>query len=176
MDCSTSGFPVLHYLQEFAQTHVHWVNDAIKPSHPLPSPSPTALSLSQHQGLFQWVSFSHQAAKVLELQHQSFPWKFRVDFILDWLVRSCSPRDSQESSPVAQFERINSLALSIFYGPLSHLHMTAGKTIALTIQTFVGQVMSLLFNTLSKVHHSFSSKEQASFNFVAVVLSDFPRK
>ena len=66
MDCSTPGFPVLHYLTEFAQTHVHWVGDAIQPSHPLSSPSP-ALNLAQHQGLFQWVSSSHQVAKVLEL-------------------------------------------------------------------------------------------------------------
>ena len=82
MDCSTPGFPVLHYLPEFAQTHVHWVSDAIQPSHPLSSPSP-AFNLSQHQGLFQWVSFSHQVAKGLELQlqHQSFQWIFRTDFL-----------------------------------------------------------------------------------------------
>ena len=74
MDCSTPGFPVRHYLLEFAQTHVHWVGDAIQPSHPLSSPSPPAFNLSKHQGLFQWVSSSHQVAKVLELQlqHQSF--------------------------------------------------------------------------------------------------------
>ena len=68
LDCSTPGFPVLHYLPESAQTHVHWVSDAIQLSHPLSSPSPPALSLSQHQGLFQWVGSSHQVAKVLELQ------------------------------------------------------------------------------------------------------------
>ena len=76
MDCSMPGFPVLHYLLEFAQTHVHWISDAIQPS-PLLLPSfPTALSLSQHQGLFQWVSSLHQVDKVLELQlqHQSFQW------------------------------------------------------------------------------------------------------
>ena len=83
MDCSTPGFPVRHFLPEFAQTHIHWVGDAIQPSHPLSSPSPLALNLSQHQGLFQWVSSSHQVAKVLELQlqHQSFQWIFRVDFL-----------------------------------------------------------------------------------------------
>ena len=70
---STPGLPVHHQLPEFTQTHVHWVGDAIQPSHPLSSPSPPALSLSQHQGLFQWVSSSHQVAKILEfqLQHQS---------------------------------------------------------------------------------------------------------
>ena len=72
MDCSTTGFPVLHYLQEFAQIHIHWVGDAIQPSHPLLPPSPFAFSLSQYQGLFPWVSSSSQVAKVLELQHQSF--------------------------------------------------------------------------------------------------------
>ena len=81
LDCSTPSFPVLHYLLEFAQTHVHWVSDAIQPSHPLSPLSPLALSLSQHQGLLQWVSSSYQVAKVLELQHQSFKWIFRVDFL-----------------------------------------------------------------------------------------------
>ena len=67
MDCSMPGFPVFYYIQESAQTHVHWVSDAIQPSHPLSSPSPPALNLSQHQGLFQWVDSSHQVTKVLEL-------------------------------------------------------------------------------------------------------------
>ena len=83
MHCSTSGFPVLHHLPELAQTPVHRVSDAIQPSHPLSSPSPPAFNLSQHQGLFQWVSSLHQVAKVLELQpqHQSFQWIFRTDFL-----------------------------------------------------------------------------------------------
>ena len=68
MDCSTPGFPVHHQLLELAQTHVHWVSDAIQPSHPPLSPFPPAFNLSQHQGLFQWVSSSHQVTKVLELQ------------------------------------------------------------------------------------------------------------
>ena len=71
MDCSMPGFPVLHHLQEFAQTHVHWVGDAIQPSHPLSSLSLPAFNLSQHQGHFQWVCSSHWVVKVLELQHQS---------------------------------------------------------------------------------------------------------
>ena len=83
MDCSTSGFPVHHELPEFTQTNVHWVGDTIEPSHPLSSPSLPALNPSQHQGLFQWVSSLHQVAKVLEflLQHQSFQWIFRTDFL-----------------------------------------------------------------------------------------------
>ena len=83
MNCSTPGLPVQHQLLEFTQTHVHWVGDAIQPSYPLSSPSPPALNLSQHQGLFQWVSSLHQVAKVLEfqLQLQSFQWIFRTDFL-----------------------------------------------------------------------------------------------
>ena len=83
MDCSTPGLPVHHQLPEFTQTHAHWVSDAIQPSHPLSSLSSPAFNLSQHQGLFKWVSSSHQVAKVLEfqLQHQSFQWIFRTDFL-----------------------------------------------------------------------------------------------
>ena len=91
MDCSMPDFPVLHHLPVLAQTHVHWIGDAIQLLHPLSPSSPAALNLSQHQGFFQWVSSSHQVAKVLELylQHQSFHWVFRVDFLWDWLA--CSP-------------------------------------------------------------------------------------
>ena len=80
MDCSTPGLPVHHQLPEFTQTHVHRVGDAIQTSHPLSSPSPPALNLSQHQGLFPWVCPSHQVTKVLEfqLQHQSFQWTLRT--------------------------------------------------------------------------------------------------
>ena len=76
MDCSTPGFPVHHQLLELAQILVHQVSDAIQPSHPLSSPSPPVFNLSQHQNLFQWVSSSHQVARVseLQLQHQSFQW------------------------------------------------------------------------------------------------------
>ena len=83
MNCSMPGLPVHHQHQEFTQTHVHWVGDAIQPSHPLSSPSPHALNISQHQGLFKWVSTSHQVAKVLEfqLQHQSFQWTPRTDLL-----------------------------------------------------------------------------------------------
>ena len=68
MDCSMPGFPVWYQLPEFPPTHVHWIGGAIQPPHPLLSPSPPAFTLSQHQGLLQWVSSSHQVAKVLELQ------------------------------------------------------------------------------------------------------------
>ena len=83
MDCSTPGLPVHHQLLGFTPTHVHWVGDAIQPSHPLSSPSPPAFNHSQHQGLFKWVSSSNQVAKVLEfrLQHLSFQRIFRTYFL-----------------------------------------------------------------------------------------------
>ena len=82
INCSMPGLPVHHQLPEFTQTHIHWVGDAIQPSHPLSSPSP-APNPSQHQGLFQWVNSSHEVAKVLEfqLQHQSFKWTPRIDVL-----------------------------------------------------------------------------------------------
>ena len=97
MNHSMPGLPVHHQLPESTQTHVHRVGDAIQPSHPLSSPSPPALSLSQHQGPFQWVSSLHQVAKVLEfqLQQQSFQWIVRTDFPWDGLVpnwKRCTSR------------------------------------------------------------------------------------
>jgi len=120
MDCSMPGLPAHHQLPELAQTHVHWAGDAIQPSHPLLSPSPADFNLSQHQGLFQWVSSAHQVAQVLkfQLQHRTFKFPLRLT---GWI--SCSPRDSQESSPTPQFKSINSLALSFLYGPtLTSIH------------------------------------------------------
>ena len=86
MDCSTPGFPVLHHLLEFAQTHVHWVDDAIQSSHPLSPASPPVLNLSQHWGLFQWIGSLHQVDKVLERQHQSFQSEYSdlISFSIDW--------------------------------------------------------------------------------------------
>ena len=81
IDCSTPGFPLHHQLLELTQDHVHWVGDTIKPSHPLYSPSPPAFNHSQHQGLFKWVKSSHQVAKVLEFQRQSFQWTPRTDLL-----------------------------------------------------------------------------------------------
>ena len=83
MGCSRPGSPVFHYLLQFAQTHVHWVDDAIQTSLPLWSPSPPTFSLSQHQGPFQWVGSLHQVAKVSEprFQHQSFQWIVRIVFL-----------------------------------------------------------------------------------------------
>ena len=120
MDCRMQGFPVHHQLLEPPQTHVHWVSDAIQPSHSLPSLSPPTFNHFQHQGLFKWISSLHQVAKVLEfqLQHQSFQLIFSFDLLEDGLVGSpCSPWDSQESSPTPQFKNINFWALSFLYSP-----------------------------------------------------------
>ena len=146
MDCSTPGLPVSHHLPKFVQVHVHCISNDIQLSNPLTHPSASALNLSQHQGLFQWVSCLHQVTKILVLQHQSFQWIFRVDFLYNWLVWSpCCPRDSQESSPAPIL-----WCSAFFIVQLSHPYVTNGKTMALTVWTFVGRVMSLLFNTLSR--------------------------
>ena len=138
MDCSTPGFPLLHHLSEFAQTHVHWVGDAIQPSHPLSSPSPPALNLSQHQGLFQWVSSSHQVAKVLELQlqHQSFNGysgliSFRIDcfdLAIQGTLKSLLKNHNSKASVIQ--------CSALFMVQLSHPYMTTEKTVTLTRQTF----------------------------------------
>ena len=113
-------FPVLHYLLEFAQTHVHLVSDAIQPSHHLLPLLllPSVLIFPASRSLpMRWLFTS--VAKVLALQHQSFQWIFRVDFLWDWLVWSCSPRNTQEPSSALQFESLSSLALSLLYGSSS---------------------------------------------------------
>ena len=120
MNCSTPGLPVHHQLPEFAQTYIHWVGDAIQPSYPLSSPSPTASNPSQHQSLFQWVNSLHQVAKILEFQlyHHFFQRTPRTDLLQNGLVGfPCSPRDSQESSLTPQFKSINSSALSFLHSP-----------------------------------------------------------
>ena len=126
MSRSTPDLPVHYQLLECTQTHVHWVSDAIQPSHPRLSPSRPALNLSQHQGLFKWVSSSHQVAKVLEfqLQHQSFQWTPRTNLLYDELVGSpCSPRDSQESSLWGSFVNIPIIFLWVFINDYMILHI-----------------------------------------------------
>ena len=134
---------------EFAQTHVHWVSDAIQPSYPLSPTSPPAFNLSQHQGLFQWVSSSHQVAKGLEfqLQHQSYQCIFRTDFLQAGLVGSpCSPRDSIKSLLQHHSSKTSILQRSAFFiVQISHPYMTTGKTRAFTRWTFVGKVIVSAF-------------------------------
>ena len=158
-DCSTPGFSVFCYFLAVHQSHVHWVGDAIQPSHPLPPPSPFALSLSQHQGLFQWVGSSCQVAKVLQPQHWSFnEYTGLISFRIYWfdlrVVQETLKSLLQHQSSKASIP-LNS---AFFVVQLSHPYMTTGKTRSLTIKTFVNKVMSLLFNML--------------FRFVIVFLSE----
>ena len=154
MDCSTPHFPVCHQLLKLAQTHVTWIGDAIQPPGPLTSLSPPALNLSQNQGLFQWVSSWHQAAKALEfqLQHQSFnQHPGLISFRMDWLdllaVQGTHRSFLQHHSSKASILQCSGFLMV----QISHPYMTIGKTIALTRQTFVSKVMSLLFNMLSRL-------------------------
>ena len=153
MDCSMPGFPGHHQLPGLAQTHGHQVSDAIQPSHPLASPSPPTFTLSQHQSLFQWVSSSHQVAKVLEfqLQHQSFQWIFRNDFLYDWRFDLLAIQGTLKSLLQHHSSKASIPQCSAFFTvQISHPYMTTAKIIALTRWTFVDKVMSLLFNMLSK--------------------------
>ena len=119
---STPGFPVFHYLLVFAQIHVHWVDDAVQPSHPLSPPSPPALNLCQHQGLFQGVGSSLKMAKVLELQlqHQSFQWIFRVDFLAGLLSLLSKGLSRVFSSTTVWKHQFFSTQPSLWFN--SHIH------------------------------------------------------
>ena len=150
MDCRMPGFPVLHHLPEFAQTHVCWVDDAIETISS--SVIPSSSCLQSFPGSFPvnllFTSGGHSigaSASVLPMNIQD--WS-----PLGWLVGSPrSPRDSQETSPTPQFKSINSLVLSLLHGPTITPYMTCGNVcLALTRQTFVGKVISLLFNMLSR--------------------------
>ena len=129
-DCSMPGFPVLHYLPEFAQTHVRWVGDAIQSSHPLLFPSPPAFNLSQHQGLFQWVSSSHQVATVLRVSASAsiIPMNIQGWFPLGW-----TGLISLLSKGLSRLLQHHSLKASIlqcslfFMVQLSHPYVTTGK-------------------------------------------------
>ena len=137
MDCSKPGLPVHQQLQEFTQIHVHWVSDAIQPSHPLSSPSPPAFSLSQHQGLFQWVNSLHHVTKVLafQLQYQSFQWifgliSFRTDRFELLAVQGTLNILFQHHNSKASIL----LYLAFYMVQPSYPYMTTGKTIVLTMK------------------------------------------
>ena len=143
MDCSTPGFPVLHQLSELAQTHAHWVSDAIQPSHHLSSPSPPAFNLSQHQGLFHSVSSLLRWPKYWSFSFRIIPSKEipgLISFRMDWLdllavqgtLKSLLQHHSSKASIL--------WCSAFFIVQLSQPYMTTGKTIALTRRTFVGNV------------------------------------
>ena len=158
MDSSTPGFPVFHCLQGFAQIHVHWINDAIQPSHPLLPSSPPAFNVSQHQGLFQWLSSSHQWPKYWSFSFSISPsngYSGLIPLRIDWLdllavqgtLKSLLQHHSSKTSILQ--------CSDFFMAQFSHPYMTAGKAIALTRQNFVSKVMPLLFNMVSRFVKAF---------------------
>ena len=154
MDCSMAGFPVHHQLPELTQTHVHLVGDAIQLSHTLSYPSPPAFNLAQHQGIFKWVSSLHQVPKFWSFNFSIIPsieYSGVVFFRNDWFDRLVV-QGTLKSLPQQHSSKACILQGSAFFiVQLSHLYMTTGKTIALTRQTFVSKVMSLLFFFFPKV-------------------------
>ena len=147
MDHNTPGLPVYCQQPEFTQTQVHWVGDVIQPSHPLSSPSPPALNLSQHRGLFKWVSFS-QNIGVSALSNE---YSGLISFRMDWLDL-LAVQGTLKSLLHHYSSKASILQCSAFFiVQFSHPYMTTGKTIALTRWTLVGKVMSLLFNMLSRL-------------------------
>ena len=154
MGFTMPGFPVHHQFPELTQTHVQWLGDAIQPSHPLSSPSPPALNLSQPQGLFKWVSSYIRWPKYWSFSfniNSSNEYLRLISFRMDWLdllaVQGTLKSLLQHHSSKAWIL----LRSAFFMVQLWHPYMTTGKRIALTRRAFVGKVMSLLFNMLSRL-------------------------
>ena len=147
------GFLVFQYLPELAQTHVHWVDDTIQPSYLLLPPSLLALNLSQHLGLFQWVGSLHQWPKYWSftfIMSPSNEYSGLISFWIDWFDL-LAVQGTFKSLLWHYSSKASILQHSAFFMvQLSHLYMTTGKTIALTMLAFVGKLMYLLFNTLSR--------------------------
>ena len=154
MNCSTPGCPIHYQLLKLTQTHIHGISDAIQPSHPLSSPSPPAFNLSQHQGLFsesvlhtRWPTYWSFSFSISPSNEHSGLISFRTDWLALLAVQGTLKSLLQHHSWKASI-----LPCSAFFiVQLSHPYMTTGKTIALTRRTFVGKVMSLLFNMLSRL-------------------------
>ena len=154
MDYSMPGFPVLHYLLEFAQTHGHWLDDTIQPSHPQSSLSPPALNLSQHQGLFQWVSSSHQAAK-----YWSFGFSIRpsnepsglISFRIVWFDLLAFQGTLKSLLQHHKSKALVHWRSAFFMVQLSLPYMTTGKNIPLTIQNFVNNSIESYANEKKKI-------------------------
>ena len=163
MDWSTPGFPVLQHLPEFAQTHVHWVDEAIQPSHPLSSPSP-AFNLTQYQGLFpdelalhiRWPKYWSFSFSITPSNEYSRLISFRAYWFDLLAVQETLKSLLQHHNSKASILRRS----TFFMVQLSPPYMTTGKTIALTIQIFVCKLMSLLFNMLSRFVIAFLPKSK----------------
>ena len=154
MECSTPGLPVHHQLSELAQSHVHWVSDAIQPSHPLLSPSPLAFNFSQHQDIFnesvlhiRWSKYWSFSFNISPSDEYSGLTSLRMDWFYLLAVQGTLKSLPQHHS----LKAASLLCPAFFMVQHSHPYLTTGKTIALTSQTFVGKVMSLLFNMLSRL-------------------------
>ena len=152
MDCSMPGFPVLDYLPEYAQTRVHWVSDAIQPSHPLSLLSPPALNLSQHQGLFsestlciEWPKYWSFSFSISPSNEYSGLISFRIDWLDLLAVQGTLKSLLQHYTSKASVLQCSAFVMVQF----SHPCMTTRKTVALSRWTYVNKVISLLFNTLS---------------------------
>ena len=148
------GFPVHHQLVELAQAHVHWVGDAIQPSYPLSSPSPPTFNLYQHQGLFKWVSSSHKVQNIGASGSASvLPMNIQGWFPLGWTsFISLQTKELSRVYSITTVWKHPILWCSAFFTvQLSHPYMTTGKTIDLIRWTFVGKVMPLFFNMLSRL-------------------------
>ena len=165
MDYSTPGLPVYQQLLELAQTHVHRVSDAIQQSYPLLSPSPPAFNLSQHQGLFQsvlcirWPKYWSVSLSISPSNEYSGLISSRMDWFDLLSVQTALKSLLQHHSLKGSVFRCS----VFFMVQLSYPYMATGKTIALTRRTFVGEVMSLLFNTLSRLVIAFLPRSKHLF-------------
>ena len=142
MDCSTPGLPVHHQLQEFTQTYVHWVSDAIQPSHPFSSTTLPAFNLSQHQGLFKWLSSSHKWPKYWSFSfniHPSNEFSGLISFRIDWLNLH-SVQGTLKSLLQHHSSKASILWHSAFFiVHFSYPYMTTGKSIVLTRWTLLAK-------------------------------------
>ena len=164
MDCSMPGFPVLYYLLECAQTYVHWIGDAIQPSHPLSSPSP-AFNLYQHQGFsnesalpIRWPNYWSFSFRISHSNEYSELISFRIDWFNLLAVQGSLKSLLQHHS----FKSSILWHSAFFIVQLSHLYVTTGKIMVLTRRTFVGKVMSLLFNMMSRLVITFLPRSKCS--------------
>ena len=180
MNCSTPGLPVHHQIPEFTQTHVHWVSDAIQPSHPLSSPSPPAANPSQHKSLFQWAISLHEVAIILELQlqHHSLQRNPRADHLQNGLVGfPCNPRDFQ-NCPNLQITHLQNLVRSLSEG---HRRECSGAVLlklpaalyVWSLHNLWGCRSSLLLVTL---HYHFCHAFSGHFPLACLILHSSCRK